>query len=185
MNELLIPILLSSAACLVISVLSWRVLPFHSREHRPLSTETDLLDALRRDMPAPGVYSFPFRGPHGALTNRADVAANLARGPVGFLVVAKSGAPPVVMPLALHFIFFVFVATLTGYIASIAGIKHGDNFMQVFRIASTVSTMALVLGGAPQSIWFNRPWKSWVLQCVDGIACGAATGAIFASFWPI
>jgi hypothetical protein len=185
MNELLIPILLSSAACLAISVLAWRVLPLHALEHRPLYSESELISALRRDMPAPGIYSFPYRGPHGILTERADVAANLARGPVGYIIVGKPGVQPVAVPIVQHFFYFVLVATLTGYIASISGIKHGDNYTAVFRIVATVSTMALVLGAAPLSIWFSRPWKSLVLQSVDGLACGLASGAIFASFWPI
>jgi hypothetical protein len=185
MNELLIPILLSSIACLAIHIIAWRVFPFHAREYRPLLAESELLAALRRDNPPPGIYSFPFRGPNGELTTRADVAANLARGPVGHIVIGHAGAPRVALPLAQHFLFFLLVATLTGYIASISGIKHGDNFNAVFRIVATVSTMALVLGVAPQSIWFSRPWKSWALQCVDGAACGLITGWIFASFWPI
>jgi hypothetical protein len=161
------------------------VLPFHIREHRPLSTEADLVAALRRDSPAPGVYSFPFLGPHRALSERADVAANLARGPVGYLVIGKSGPPGIVLPLVQHFLYFILVATLAGYIASISGIKHGDNYAAVFRIVTIVSTAALTLGAAPLSMWFSRPWKSWLLQCVDGFACGLASGAIFASYWPI
>jgi hypothetical protein len=185
MNELLIPILLSSAASLAISVLAWRILPFHAREHRPLFSESELLSALRRDMPAPGIYSFPFRGPHGILTGRADVANNLARGPVGYIIIGTPGVQPIAIPLIQHFFYFVLVSTLAGYIASISGIKHGDNYAEVFRIVATVSTMALVLGAAPLSIWFSRPWKSLALQSVDGLACGLASGAIFASFWPI
>ncbi len=185
MNELWLPIVLSSAACLAISVLSWGVLQLHAREHRPLSTEAELLASLRRDAPPPGVYEFPFRGPRGALTNRADVAANLARGPVGYITIARPGAPRIAGPLVKHFVFFVLVTTLTGYIATISGIKHGENFKEVFRVVALVSTMAFVLGAAPQSIWFNRPWKNWLMQCVDGLACGLSTGAIFAWLWPI
>ena len=185
MNELLVPILLSSVTCLAISALAWRVLPYHAREQRPLPSESELLSALRRDMPAPGVYSFPYRGPHGILTGRADVATNLARGPVGYIVVGKPGVRPLIVPLIQHFFYFLLVATLTGYIASISGIRHGDNYAAVFRIVATVFTMALVLGAAPLSIWFSQPWRNLALQCVDGLACGLASGAIFASFWPI
>ena len=184
MNELLTPILLSSVACLAISIV-WRMLPFQVREHRPLFSESELIAALRRDMPAPGIYAFPFRGPRGELTERADVAANIARGPVGYILIGKPGTRSPALPLVQQLFYFLLVATLTGYIASISGIKHGDNYTAVFRVVSIVSTMAFVLGAAPLSIWFSRPWKSLVLQCVDGVACGLASGAIFASFWPI
>jgi hypothetical protein len=184
MKELLLPILLSAVACLAISILTWGVLPFHTREHHRLSTEPHLLDALRRDMPAPGIYSFPFRGPRGALSSRADVAANLDRGPVGYIVIGKSGAPDVVGRLVAHFVFFVIVASLAGFVAISAGLKDGAPFERVFRVVAMVSSMALVLGAAPESIWFNRPWKSWILQCADGLACGLATGGVFGWFWP-
>jgi hypothetical protein len=184
MKELWLPILVASAACLVITVLAWGVLPFHSREHRRLSTETDLLGALRRDRPAPGIYAFPYRGPHGALNKRPDVAANLERGPVGYVVIGRTGAPRLALPLVQHFIFFALIATLAAYIATVSGLKDGAPFIKVFRVVSIVATMPLILGAVPLSIWFSRPWKSWMLQCADGLACGLTTGAVFAWLWP-
>jgi hypothetical protein len=184
MKELLVPILLSAAVCFAISILAWGMMPFHSREHRRLSTEPHLLDALRRDMPAPGIYSFPFRGPRGALSSRADVAANLERGPVGYVVIGKPGAPEIVTPMVMHFVFFVIVASLAAFVATSAGLKDGAPFGKVFRVVATVSSMALVLGAVPESIWFNRPWKSWILQCADGLVCGLAMGGVFGWFWP-
>jgi hypothetical protein len=175
MKELLLPIVLSASVCLAISMLAWGVLPIHSQEHRRLSTEPHLLEALRRDMPAAGVYSFPFRGPHGALSSRADVAD---------IMIGKPGAPDIVAPMVMHFVFFVVVASLAAFVATSAGLKDGAPFDRVFRVVATVSTMALVLGAAPQSIWFNRPWKSWILQGADGLACGLAMGGVFGWFWP-
>jgi hypothetical protein len=136
-------------------------------------------------MPAPGIYSFPYRGLRGANTNRADVAVNLARGPVGYIVIGRAGPRRIAGPLAQHFLFFVIVAVLAAYVAGISGLKDGAPFLKVFRIVSTVSTMAFVLGAAPQSIWFGRPWKSWMLQCIDGLACGLTTGAVFGWLWPL
>jgi hypothetical protein len=185
MNELLLPIIVASAACLVISVLAWRVLPFHTGEHRRLPTEPELLEALRRDMPRPGIYSFPYRGVHGANDQRHDVAANLLRGPVGYIVIGKSGPRRFAVPLVQHFIFLLIVITLTAYLATISGLKDGAPFEQVFRIVAIISTMTLVLGTTPLSIWFSRPWKSLALQCIEGLACGATTGAVFAWLWPL
>jgi hypothetical protein len=185
MNDLILPILVSTAACLVISVLAWGVLPFHAREHLHLPTEPELLAALRRDMPRPGIYSFPYRGVHGANDERHDVAANLLRGPVGYIVIGKSGPRRIGGALVQHFLFLLVVATLTAYIATISGLKDGAPFDKVFRIVATVSTMTLVLGTVPLSIWFSRPWKSFALQLIEGLACGATTGAVFAWLWPL
>ena len=185
MTDLLLPTLVSSAACLIISVLAWGVLPLHAHEHLRLSTEPELLAALRRDMPRPGIYSFPYRGLLGANTERHDVAASLQRGPVGYLVIGRSGPPRIAGPLAQHFIFFLLVASLTAYIATISGLKDGAPFGKVFRIVAIVSTMTLTLGTVPLSIWFSRPWKSLALQLIEGLACGVATGASFGWLWPL
>lgn len=185
MNELLLPIIIASVACLVISVLAWGVLPFHTREHLHLPTEPELLAALRRDMPRPGIYSFPYRGVHGANDQRHDVAANLLRGPVGYIVIGKTGPRRIAVQLVQHFVFFLVVVALTAYLATISGLKDGAPYDKVFRITAIVSTMTLVLGTVPLSIWFSRPWKSFALQCVEGIACGATVGAVFGWLWPL
>ncbi len=184
MSALWLPILISSCASLALSAIAWRVLPHHAREYRRLPTEPDLLDALRKDTPAPGLYEFPYRGQRGVNTTRADVAANLARGPVGYVLIGKSGSPRVAALLLQYLIFFVSIAVLAAYVATLSGLKDGAPFIKVFRLVSTVTTAALVLGAAPQSIWFDRPWKSWAAQCVDGIACGVMTGAVFGWLWP-
>src|SRR5471032_987642 len=185
MNDLILPILVSSAACLVICVLAWGVLPFHAREHLRLPTEPELLEALRRDMPRPGIYSFPYRGIHVANNDRHDVAANLLRGPVGYIVIGKYGPRKFIGSLVQHFVFLLLVTTLTAYIATISGLKDSAPFDKVFRIVATVSTMTLVLGTTPLSIWFSRPWKSFGLQLIEGLACGVTTGAVFGWLWPL
>lgn len=105
--------------------------------------------------------------------------------PLGCVVIGKAGPRRIAGPLVQHFLFFVIVAVLAAYVAGISGLKDGAPFFKVFRIVSTVSTMAFVLGAAPQSIWFARPWKSWMLQCIDGLACGLTTGAGFGWLWPL
>ena len=184
MEQLWMQILVSSAICLAISVITWRFIPLHRGEYRRLPTEALVLDAMRKDMPPPGAYSFPFRGFADDSETRIDVAANLERGPVGYLVIGPNGAPNILSRLIQHFVFYAIVAYLTSYIITHAGLKDGAPFLSVFRLACTVATMALVLGSVPLSIWFYRPWKSFVLQSVDGLACGAAIGATFAWFWP-
>ena len=184
MSALWLPILISSCASIALSAIAWRVLPHHAREYRRLPTEPDLLDALRKDMPARGLYSFPYRGQHGVNTARADVAANLARGPVGYVVIGISGPPQLGAPLLQHLVLFVVIAILAAYVATISGLKDGAPFFKVFRLVTPVATAALVLGAAPQSIWFSRPWKSWAAQCVDGLACGLLMGAVFGWLWP-
>ena len=184
MDGLVIPVLAASAAALATSVLAWRVLPQHAREYRHLPAEQELLDALRRKMPAPGIYAFPFRGPRGENTTRIDVAANLKRGPVGWVIIGRAGAPRLAWPLVQHFCFLLLISALAALAARISGLTDGARPAVVFRLTAGVSLVSLVLGATPQSIWHGRPWKSLFLQCADGIVCGAAIGGAFAWLWP-
>ena len=184
MEDLWLPIFVASALCLVISVLAWRVLPHHKREHLRVPTEPQLLEALRIHMPAPGLYSFPYQGVGDANASRADVAANRVRGPVGYMVIGAARPTVSAWRLVQQFLFFAVVATLTAFVATLAGLKDGAAFLSVLRVAGTVATMSLVLGAVPQSIWFYRPWKSWALQFADGLVCGVTMGVVFGWYRP-
>jgi hypothetical protein len=60
----------------------------------------------------------------------------------------------------------------------------GTEYMQVFRVASTISWLgyagALVWAG----IWKGVPWSTVLKDVFDGFLFALVTGGAFAGFWP-
>ena len=180
--ELWIPILVSVGLCFIGSAASWMMLPFHRHEWHRLPTEPGVLDALREDMPSPGRYNFPFTM-DGQNANRADLKASLEKGPIGFLTIAPPGVIPMWMMLGQMIVFYTIVTTLTAYVAW-ASLRINAPYTAVLKLVGIVSAMAYVMGSAPESIWYARPWRHWIVQAVEGIVFGVMTGAVFAWLWP-
>lgn len=182
LSELWMPILLSSGMCFVWASLMWVVLPYHRSEWKRLPTETDVLEAMRKSLPPPGLYSFPFA--RGGERDRPDVRVALEKGPVGFVAITHPGRVNMVKMMVQSVIFYAVVSTLVAYVAWHAGLKLGAPYLSVFRIVGTAATMAYVLGSIPESIWFGRPWRSWALQFWDGLGFGLLTAGTFGWLWP-
>jgi len=183
-SELWLPIIVSGGICFVWSALAWTMLPHHKSEWRRLSTEPDLIAALRKDPPAPGLYSFPFA--RGADMNRADTRTALENGPVGFITIGRNGVPSMGKMMGQSVLFYLLASTLAAYVAwhAAPGSKLGIPYLSTFRIVGTVATMGYVLGSIPASIWFARPWKSWGYQLFDGAVMGMLTAGVFGWLWP-
>ena len=183
--ELWIPILVSSGVCFVWSAVAWVALPHHKKEWRRLSTEADLLTALRNNLPAPGLYRFPFSSMGGDL-NRADTKVALQMGPVGFMTITTNGPPNMGKMMVQSFLFYLLTSTLAAFVAwhGAPGSRLGVPYLATVRMVGTVATMAYVLGTIPESIWFARPWKSWGYQLFDGAVMGILSAAVFAWLWP-
>ena len=184
LSDLWLPVLVSGAICFVWSAVAWMVLPHHKGEWKRLATEPEVLAALRQSMPAKGLYMFPFS--LGADLNRTDTKRALEMGPVGYLAIGSTGVPSMAKMLAQSFVLYLVTSLLCAYVAwNVApGSKLGVPYLATFRIVGTIATMAYVLGSAPESIWFGRPWKSWVSQAFDGTVMGLLTAGVFGWLWP-
>ncbi len=182
LSELWIPILVSGGMCFVWATLAWVILPYHQTEWKRLPTEHDVLEALRKNIPPPGLYSFPFA--RGTDRTRADIRAALEKGPVGYVAITTAGRVDMSRMVVQSIIYYLLVSTLVAYVAWNAGLKLGAPYLSVFRMVGIVTTMAYVLGSVPESIWFGRPWKSWAIQLGDGVGFGVVTAATFAWLWP-
>jgi hypothetical protein len=183
LQELWVPIAVSALACFAASALAWMVLPHHKREWKRLSTESVVLDALRQHAPSPGLYAIPFT--IGADLDRADVKRALETGPVGFLTIRKNGPPNMALMLVQMIVFFTATSALCAYVAWHASPRYGVHPRDIFRIVAAIATMAYTFGSVQESVWFGRPWKSWLKQFADGLAFALITAATFAWMWPL
>ena len=181
LSELWMPILIATALCVALSALVWRALPFHKTERRRLPTEPGVLEALRQDAPPPGLYAFPFV--MGGDANRPDIKAALRKGPVGFVTIKAGGPTATGRMMAQAVAFYLIVTVFTAYVAW-HSLKLGSPYLSVFRIVGTVTTMTYGLGMVQESIWFARPWKSWLYTALDSLLYGTATAGVFGWLWP-
>ncbi|MBI3569215.1 MAG: hypothetical protein HY084_13535 [Gemmatimonadetes bacterium] len=184
LRELWVPILLAGVLCFIVSTLAWMVFTHHRSEWHRLPTESDVLEALRKDMPPPGLYAFPFamRGE----AERADVKAAYERGPVGYLTIANRHRPNVPGMATAMLAYFIVVSFCIGYVAWAAAPapKFGAPEIHTARITWTVALLAYAASSFADSVWFARPWRAYVAQFIDAALYATVTAAVFVEFWP-
>lgn len=180
--ELWKPIVFSGLAVFVLSALVWTVLPHHKKEWQRLSNEDDVLNAIRAGNPAPGLYSFPFASDMKEM-GAPELIAKMERGPMGYLTIAPNGAPQMGPMMAKSLVYNIGIAFFVAYVAYHA-LAPGADYLEVFRLTGTVGFMACALGSVSDSIWFGKPWKSWLLHAFDGLMYALVIGGFFGWLWP-
>jgi hypothetical protein len=141
-----------------------------------------VLAAMRTNPPAPGQYAMPFMFDPKVRDDPA-MTERMAKGPNGFFTVIASGNRSMGPMMAKSLVYNVIVSTLVAYVTWHA-LRAGAPYLEVFRIAGATAMMSYILAMVPESIWFGRPWRTFRMQVVDGIAYGLVTAGIFGWLWP-
>ena len=139
------------------------------------------MDYIRRSGIKPGNYVFPdFRGREAMKSEKVSTA--LKEGPVGHLSVWQA---PLTMggKMVATFIVYLVVSTLIAYLTRVA-IPGAAPFPKVFQVAATAGILAYCFSFIPYALWFGSYKRTIVATFLDGLICGAITGAIFAWRWP-
>lgn len=178
--DLWLPILLSGVAVFILSAISHAALPFHHKEWGRLPNEDAVMDALRSGMSGHGLYSVPSAA--GGDPNAPDVKAKMERGPIAFITILPAGLPSMGRMMGLSVIYNIAVSVFVAYVASHT-VAAGSDYLAVFRVTGTVAFMAYALSSVPDSIWFGRPWSSYVLQVIDALVYALVIGGIFGWRW--
>lgn len=182
MMQLWLPILLAAIAVFVISSILHMVLRFwHADDMRGFNNEADIAAAIRNGNPSPGMYGIPFCTMSDM--KNPEILEKFARGPVGMVVLRRSGKLNMGANLLQWFLFCLLVAYFCAYLG-IATLLAGTPASQVFRVLGTAGIMAFAIGVIPTGIWNGHPWKVVVKAVIDGIIYGLVIGAIFAWLWP-
>ncbi len=188
--ELWAPILVSSCTVFVLAMLLRLVL--HQSEWRQLPQHAEVTQALRRVPPAPGLYMLPHT--IGQDLGRADLHAALEQGPVAYITIARNGVPSASGRLLTSFLYYCGVSTVVayatwhGFSTLNSGIRHmplGIPFAHVVRVVFAIAGLAYAAAAFQDSVWFGRPWKSFLLTMVDAAVYALSTAVIFAWLWPI
>ena len=179
-GQLWLPIILSAVLVFVASSLIHMVLKYHSGEWSPAPNQDALQNAVRGA--APGWYAFPM-APEPKDRMSPEWMKKWAEGPSGMLTIAAPGPINMGKNLAQWFLFCVVVSFFTAYAAAHA-LPAGTNYLTVFRVVGTIAFMAYGFGLAGDTIWYGRPWKSWMLALVDALIYGCVTAGTFGWRWP-
>ena len=59
LTDLWLPTIVSAAAVWIASAIAWMAMPHHKGDFKALPNENALMDAVRAQNVAPGVYGFP------------------------------------------------------------------------------------------------------------------------------
>jgi len=130
----------------------------------------------------PGAYMFPF----GDRANKAEFETAMnkfAEGPAGLLYIFPKGKMNMGKMMGQQFVFFLLVNVMLAWLGSRVGLD-GTPYLHVFKVVGFVAFLTYAVGAAPESIWFARPWKSYLLNGVDGVLYAAVTAGSFGALWP-
>ena len=180
--QLWLPILLSAVCVFAASSLIHMVVKWHASDYNPLSNEDEVRAAIRKGSPTPGQYVLPHCADMKEM-GKPEMLQKYTDGPVGFLVIVRSGVPAMGALLAKWFAFTVLVAFVAAYLAS-RTLAPGTHYLQVFRVVGAVSFLAYGFGAIPNAIWMGKPWSSVAKDLADALIYGLLSAGVFGWLWP-
>lgn len=74
------------------------------------------------------------------------------------------------------------IAIFIAYVAWNA-IPAGAEYLHLFRIVGTVTFMTYAFSTMADSIWFARPWRSWLLGAFDALSYAGVMAGVFGWLW--
>ena len=181
-TQLWLPILIAAALVFVASSVIHMVLGYHKGDYMKVPREDDAMAAMRQFNLAPGDYSMPRPGSMADLKT-PEYQKKWAAGPVMFFTVMPNGSTSMGAQFIGWFLFSVFIGTITAYATGLA-YGPGADYMQIFRMASTVAFIGYA-GALPSfSIWYKRSWRTTLLGMLDGLIYGMLTAGTLGWLWP-
>ena len=181
-TSLLIPILLSAVFVFVASSVIHMVLGYHKNDFRQVPNEDTALEALRQMKLPPGDYCAPYAGSMEAMKSPA-FAEKITRGPVVIMTVKPGGSMSMGAQLTQWFIYSVIVSVFAAYVAGRV-LTADAHYLQVFRVAGTVTFVAYAMALPQFSIWYNRNWGTTLRSMFDGLIYALLTAGTFGWLWP-
>ena len=173
--DLWMPILVSAALVWILSAMVWMVFPWHKTDFSKTPDEEGLRAALKNA--ATGTYTVPHCADQKSMAS-PEVQQKFKEGPVAMVTVMPSGAPAMGGKLIACFLYYVFVGVLCAYMVS-RTLSVDATYLQVFRIAGTVSFIAYGVAYIQDSIWFGRPPSLTAKSLLDALLYGLVTGGTF------
>ena len=180
-SALWLPILISAVLVFFTSFLIHMVVGYHAADYGRVSSEDDVMDALRGFAIPPGDYLVPCPGSRGA--RDPEFVAKHKKGPVLLMTVFPAGDLSMGRQLAMWFVYCAVVGLFAAYLTSRA-LPAGTEYPEVFRFAATIAFVGYGLALWQHSIWYRRKWATTLRSNVDALIYGLLTGGTFGWLWP-
>lgn len=180
--SLWLPILLSAVFVFILSSLIHMVFKWHNSDYRALPGEEEVRAALLKANPAPGQYVLPHCLDPKDM-EKEEVRQKFLEGPVGLIYLQAKGLPRIGGSLVLWFIFNVVLGVFVAYLLS-RTLSAGTPYLQVFRVAGTVTFLAHAAGAVPNAIFMGKPWRVVLKEGLDALLYALLVGGTFGWLWP-
>ncbi len=181
--QLWLPILLSGIIVFIWSAISWTLLPWHNAEWKGLPNAEGVRDLLKAAGWKPGQYAFPWVDDPKARRS-PEFMAKMGEGPTGHVIIMKPGPLSMGGNMVQGVIFNIVVSFFAAYVVWHALGAYPQPYLRIFRLIGATGFMAYAFAKVPDSIWFGRPWKSWVYDAIDALIMGCLMGGVFGWLWP-
>jgi len=181
LTALWLPILLSAVGVFIASSVIHMATSWHQADFRKFADEDAALDMLRGLALAPGDYAAP-RPDSMAEMSSDEYKARVERGPQVMLSIFPPGVS-IGRQLVAWFVYAIVIAVFAAYVAGLA-LGPGADYMDVFRITSTVTFAGYALGLWQNRIWYSRDLGATVRASIDGLVYALLTGGLFGWLWP-
>jgi hypothetical protein len=179
--QVIIPILAAAVLVFIASSLIHTVIKYHDSEYRRLPNEDDVRAVVRAGGAGPAQYIIP-HCTHEQMRSDA-MKQKLIEGPVGVLVVRRSGPVSMGPILGSWFVLNLFVAAIAGYLACTT-LPAGTSFLAVCRLVGGVTFLAYGVGSVSNAIWWGKPWSATIKELIDAFIYGLVSALAFAYLWP-
>jgi hypothetical protein len=180
--QLWLPVLVSAVGVFIASSLVHMVLKWHMSDYRGFSNEDEVLAAIRKGNPTPGIHMLPFCKDMKDMGN-PEMLAKFRQGPTGKMILRAGCDPGMGKPLLQWFVLCLVISLFCAMLAAHA-LAAGTSFQQVFCVTGTAAFMAYAFGAFTQGIWWGQPWGAVAKDAIDGVIYALVTGAAFAWLWP-
>lgn len=180
--ELWLPIVVSTVVVFILSFLAWAVIGHHKADMKRAPDQDALLAKVRELGLGDGVWVFP-QPEAGADCKSAEVKKLFDEGPWGMLQLWPK--PNMGLNMLKSVVIVGVLTVFVAYLSSLALAGEPDpGFMRVFRVAGAAAVLGHCFGGMVNDVWFAKPARFVVLDFIDKLVFGLATGAVFALMWP-
>jgi len=182
LQELWLPILLSSAFVFVASSFIHMALPWHKSDYAKVPQEDKVMDALRPFATPPGDYMLP-NCSSTAEMRTPEFGEKMKKGPVMIVTVMPNGRMAIGKSLALWFAYLAVISFLSAYVA-LHALPVGAVYTRVFRIVGMTSFLGYAPAVWQMSIWYRRSWTTTIKTSIDGLIYAGLTAGTFGWLWP-